>query len=339
MRAARFHEFGGSDNLVVEDVPVPSPGPDQVVVKIGASALNHLDVDIREGISRFPFELPHTPGIELVGEIHEKGSAVGEEWQVGDRVMPYLLATCGVCRYCRTGRESLCVTPVFAGGGYAEYTAVLASQLVRLPEGIPDVEAAATQISFATAWHMLFTRGGLQAGESVMVNSVGSGVGSAAVQLARYAGAFVIGNASSGEKLDRAKKLGMHEGIDYTQEDVPEKVRELTGGAGVDMVIEHVGGDSFQFGLDSLTKDGRMVTCGGHAREVVNFDIIPFFRQQHTVIGSFVFNQEEVEKVLDLAGRGIIKPTIHKTFPLDEAREAMETMESRSHFGKLVLVP
>ncbi|WP_166396157.1 zinc-binding dehydrogenase [Rubrobacter marinus] len=339
MKAARFHEFGGADKLVVEDVPVPSPEPDQVVVRIAASALNHLDVDIREGVSRFPFELPHTPGIELVGEITEKGSAVGDEWRVGDRVMPYLLATCGSCRYCRTGRESLCLTPVFAGGGYAEYTAVLARQLVRLPEGLDDVDAAATQIAFATAWHMMFTRGKLQAGETVMINSVGSGVGSAAVQLAEYAGAFVIGNASTEEKLDRAKGLGMHEGIDYTKEDVPERVRELTGGMGADMVIEYVGGDSFQFGLDSLAKDGRMVTCGAHAREVVDFDVIPFFRQQHTVIGSFVFNRDEVEKVLDLAGRGLIRPAVHKTFPLDEAREAMETMESRAHFGKLVLVP
>lgn len=131
----------------------------------------------------------------------------------------------------------------------------------------------------------------------------------------------------------------MQEGVNYKKEDVPERVRELTDGRGVDLVFEHVGGDSFQFGLDSLTKDGRLVTCGAHAREVVEFDVIPFFRQQHTVIGSFVYNRDEVEKVLDLASRGLIRPTIHKTFPLDEARQAMETMESRNHFGKLVLVP
>lgn len=339
MKAVRFHEFGGTDKLLVEDIPLPTPEANQVVVRIGAAALNHLDVDIREGISRFPFELPHTPGIESVGEIAEKGSEVGDEWQLGDRVMPYLLGTCGECRYCRTGRDSLCMTPTFASGGYAEYTAVPTSQLLRLPEDVPDVEAAATQISFATAWHMLFTRGGLQAGETVMVNSVGSGVGSAAVQFAEYAGAFVIGNASTEEKLERAGRLGMHEGIDYTEESVSERVRELTGGEGVDLVIEHVGGESFQFGLDSLAKDGRVVTCGAHAREVVDLDIIPLFRQQHSVIGSFVFNRNEVEKVLDLAERGVIRPAVHETFPLERAREAAETMEARSNFGKLVLIP
>lgn len=339
MKAVRFHEFGGVDKLLVEDVPVPSPEPNQVVVKIRASALNHLDVDIREGISRFPFELPHTPGIEMVGEISDKGSEVNGEWQIGDRVMPYLLGTCGECRYCRTGRESLCLALVFAEGGYAEYTAVRFDQLVRVPDNVPDVEAAAIQIAFATAWHMLFTRGKLRPGEPVMINSVGSGIGSAAIQLANYAGAFVVGNASGDEKLERARELGMQEGVNYKKEDVPERVRELTDGRGVDLVFEHVGGDSFQFGLDSLTKDGRLVTCGAHAREVVEFDVIPFFRQQHTVIGSFVYNRDEVEKVLDLASRGLIRPTIHKTFPLDEARQAMETMESRNHFGKLVLVP
>lgn len=339
MKAVRFHEFGGTDKLLVEDIPVSTPEANEVVVKVGAASLNHLDVDIREGISRFPFDLPHTPGIESVGEITDKGSEVGDEWRLGDRVMPYLLGTCGECRYCRTGRESLCMTPLFASGGYAEYTAVRASQLVRLPEEVPYIEAAATQISFATAWHMLFTRGKLQAGETVMVNSVGSGVGSAAVQFAEYAGAFVIGNASTEEKLERASQLGMHEGINYVEENVSERVSELTGGAGVDLVIEHVGGESFQFGLDSLTKDGRMVTCGAHAREVVDLDIIPFFRQQHTVIGSFVFNRNEVEKVLNLVASGVIRPVVHETFPLDKARDAAKTMEERSHFGKLILVP
>lgn len=339
MKAVRFHEFGGPDRLLVEDVPIASPASEEALIKISAAALNHLDVDIREGTSRFPFGLPHTPGIELVGEVYDKGSAVGDEWRVGDRVMPYLLGTCGQCRYCRTGKESLCLTPVFAGGGYAEYTSVSAQQLVRVPDHLPDIDAAAIQIAFATAWHMLFTRGKLHAGETVMINSVGSGVGSAAVQLANYAGAYVIGNASRDENLKYAKSLGMHEGINYTTEAVPERVRELTNGTGVDLVFEHVGGSSFQFGLDSLTKDGRLVTCGAHAREVVEFDIIPFFRQQHTIIGSFIYNQDEVEKVLKLADDGLIKPTVYKTFPLDQAREAMETMASRLHFGKLVLVP
>ena len=186
---------------------------------------------------------------------------------------------------------------------------------------------------------MLFTRGNLRAGETVMINSVGSGIGSAAVQLARIAGAFVIGNASTVEKLDLARDLGMDEGINHRTEDVVARVMELTDDRGVDLVYEHVGGELFQKGLDSLTKDGRLVICGGHSGEVVPFDIIPFFRGQKSVIGSFTYTRDEVRKSFDLAARRLIKPLIHQTFPLDDAGEAMATMERREHFGKLVLVP
>jgi NADPH:quinone reductase-like Zn-dependent oxidoreductase len=186
---------------------------------------------------------------------------------------------------------------------------------------------------------MLFDRAGLRAGQSVMINSVGSGIGSAAVQLARQAGAFVIGNASTQEKLDRARELGMDVGINHRTENVVERVMEVTGGKGVDVVYEHVGGELFQHGLDSLTKDGRLVICGGHAGEVVPFDIIPFFRTQRSVIGSFVYTKTEVDTCFELAAHGKVKPLVHKTFPLEQAREAMETMERREHFGKILLTP
>jgi len=340
LKAVRFHEFGGPDVLRVEEVDDPSAGPGEVVIDISASALNHLDVDIREGVSRFPVEPPFTLGIEVVGRIAELGEGV-EGWRIGERVLPYLMNTCGSCRYCKTGRESLCLTPGFisfsTGGGYAEKLACPVAHLIRVPDELSDEAAAALQIAFATAWHMLFTRGRLQAGETVMINSVGSGIGSAAVQLARLAGAFVIGNASSDEKLAKAAELGMDVGINHATENVVERVLEITGGAGVDLVYEHVGGELFQKGLDSLSKDGRLVTCGAHAGEVVPFDIIPFFRGQKSVIGSFVYTREEVETCLRLAARGQIRPLVHATFPLEQAREAMETMERREHFGKIVL--
>jgi NADPH:quinone reductase-like Zn-dependent oxidoreductase len=342
MKAVRFHEFGGVDVLRVEEIDDPSPGPGEVLVGIRAAALNHLDVDVRDGTSRFPVTLPHTLGVEVAGEIEELGEGV-EGWSPGDRVNPYIMETCGDCRYCATGRESLCLTPGFisfsTGGGYAERVVVKARNLIRIPDGVSYEEAAALQVAFATSWHMLFTRGNLRAGERVMINSVGSGIGSAAVQLARIAGAYVIGNASTEEKLARAKELGMDAGINHRTEDVVARVEELTGGRGVDLVYEHVGGELFQKGLDSLTKDGRMVICGAHSGEVVPFDIIPFFRAQRTVIGSFVYTREEVASCFDLAARGLIKPLVHQTFPLEDAREAMATMERREHFGKLVLIP
>jgi NADPH:quinone reductase-like Zn-dependent oxidoreductase len=342
VKAVRFHEFGGIDVLRVEDVDDPRPGPGEVLVRIRAAALNHLDVDVRDGVSRFPIELPHTLGVELAGEIEEIGDDV-DGWAPGDRVNPYIMDTCGECRYCQTGRENLCLTPGFisftTGGGYAERVVVKARNLIRIPDNVSFEDAAAIQVAFATSWHMLFTRGNLRAGETVMVNAVGSGIGSAAVQLAHTAGAFVIGNASSDEKLARAKELGMDEGINHRTEDVVARVLQLTDDRGVDLVYEHCGGELFQKGLDSLTKDGRLVICGGHSGEVVAFDIIPFFRTQHSVIGSFVYTREEVRRCFDLAARGLITPLVHQTFPLDDAAEAMATMERREHFGKLVLVP
>jgi NADPH:quinone reductase-like Zn-dependent oxidoreductase len=186
---------------------------------------------------------------------------------------------------------------------------------------------------------MLFTRARLKAGETVMINSVGSGIGSAAVQVAHLAGAFVIGNSSRDDKLTKAKQLGLDVAINYTTENVAEVVMEVTGGHGVDVVYEHVGGELFQQGLDSLAKDGRLVVCGAHAGEVVPFDVIPFFRRQLSVIGSFVFDRREAETCFRLIASGALKPQVAATFPLEQVKEAMDLMESRDFFGKIVLVP
>jgi NADPH:quinone reductase-like Zn-dependent oxidoreductase len=342
VKAIVFHEFGGVDVLRLEELPDPKPAPGQVSIEITASALNHLDVDVREGVSRFPVELPFILGCEVVGRIRELGAGV-EGWQVGDRVMPYLMDTCGTCRFCRTGRESLCLAPGFVSfstsGGYAEQLVCSVGHLMRVPDELSDEAAASLQIAFGTAWHMLFTRGRLAPGETVLINSVGSGIGSAAVQLAHFAGATVLGNASSDEKLARATELGLDHGINHATQDVVAEVMRLTDDRGVDLVFEHVGGKLFQDGLDSLGKDGRLVICGGHSGEVVPFDIIPFFRAQKQVIGSFVYNRVEVESCLSLAKAGKITPLVHATFPLADAREAMAMMERREHFGKIVLKP
>jgi NADPH:quinone reductase-like Zn-dependent oxidoreductase len=342
VKAVVFHEFGGLDTLRLEDLPDPRPEPGEVLIDIAATALNHLDVDVREGVSRFPVELPFVLGIEVVGRIAEVGQGV-EGWEAGDRVMPFLMNHCGDCRYCRTGRESLCDSAGFisfsTSGGYAEQLVCPVGHLMRVPEEISDEAAAALQIAFGTAWHMLFTRGRLALGETAMINSVGSGIGSAAVQLAHLAGATVIGNAGSDDKLARAAELGMDHGINHRTQDVVEEVMRLTDGKGVDLVFEHCGGELFQKGLDSLAKDGRLVICGGHSGEVVPFDIIPFFRGQKSIIGSFVYTRDEVEKCLELARQGKITPLVYKVFPLEDVREAMATMERREHFGKIVLEP
>jgi NADPH:quinone reductase-like Zn-dependent oxidoreductase len=326
VKAVRIHEFGGLDELRVEEVPDPHPGAQHVRIKVHACALNHLDVDLREGISRFEVSLPLIPGLEIVGTVDELGPDVADEWKVGERAMPYLL-----------GGDAF--LGVGAPGGYAEYVVAPTKQLVRVPNELSDEHAAALQVAFGTAWHMLYGRGGVRIGETVLINSVGSGIASAAVQLAKLGGAYVIGTASSSEKLARAADLGMDAGIDYTSQDVPARVMELTDGKGVDLVFEHVGGELFQWALDSLARDGRIVTCGAHGGEVVPFDIIPFFRSQHTIIGSFVYTREELETVLTMARRGMITPLVAATYPLEEARAACERLESRDFFGKILLVP
>jgi NADPH:quinone reductase-like Zn-dependent oxidoreductase len=343
VRAVVFHEFGNSDVLRLEELPDPSAGPGEVVVDVTATALNHLDVDVREGVSRFPVDFPHVLGVEPVGRITALGDGV-EGWQVGDRVAPYLIAVCGACTYCRSGRESLCTAPDWfismgSGGAYAEKVLCKEMQLVRIPDGVTDVEAAASHIAFGTAWHMLVTRARLRPGETVLVNSVGSGIGSAAVQVAKLAGAFVIGNSSRDDKLAKAKELGLDVAVNYTTQNVAEVVLEVTDGHGVDVVYEHVGGELFQQGLDSLAKDGRLVVCGAHSGEIVPFDVIPFFRRQLSVIGSFVFDRREAETCFRLIARGALRPQVAATFPLEQAKEAMELMESREFFGKIILMP
>ncbi len=325
MKAVRIHQFGGRDQLALDDVPDPEPGPGHVRIKISVCALNHVDVDIREGISRFDIGFPHILGIEIVGTVNKLGEGV-DSLQVGDRVMPYLLGG-----------------DVFLGvggpGGFADYVLAPPKQLLRVPDSIPDEQAGALQVAFGTAWHMLFGRGGLRIGETVLINSVSSGIASAAVQLAHLSGAYVIGTSSSQQKLERAREHGLDVGIDYTTEDVPARVMEITGGRGVDLVFEHVGGELFQKALESLSRDGRLVTCGAHGGEVVPFDIIPFFRAQHRIIGSFVYEREELDKVIAFAARGRLKPLVAESFALDDVRDAFELLESRQFFGKILLRP
>jgi NADPH:quinone reductase-like Zn-dependent oxidoreductase len=325
MKAVRIHEFGGPDVLTYEDVDDPEPGEGQVRLKIHACALNHVDIDVVGGVSRFPIEFPLILGLEIVGTVDKLGPGADGTVAEGDRVMPYLL-----------GGE------VFLGvagpGGYAEYVTCPPEQLVPIPEGIDWVDAAALQVPFGTSWHMLFTRGDLRIGETVLINSVSSGIGSAAVQLAKLAGAFVIGTSSSPEKLAAAEELGMDVGIDYSEQDIPEEVMKITD-EGVDLVFEHVGGDLLQKGLQALRPGGRLTTCGAHGGEVVPFDVVPFFRSEWTITGSFVYTRDELLKVLDLARRGLIRPQVAGTYPLAEASAAMERLASRDFFGKLVLLP
>jgi NADPH:quinone reductase-like Zn-dependent oxidoreductase len=342
VKAVQFHEHGGRDVLRYEDVPTPEPGPGEVLVRIRSCALNHFDIDLRENISRWPLELPHILGVEFAGDVAAVGPGV-EGFREGQAVWVLHEIPCLECEYCLAGMDNLCLRAemysVQRPGGYAEYALAPARAVFPLPGPEWHDPAAAGQIVFTTAWHMLMTRARLRAGETVVVSASGSGVGHAAVQIAKLAGATVIATAGSDEKLARSTEDGADHVVNYGREDVTARVLDLTDARGADVVVEHVGGEQFGACLGSLRKNGRLITCGGHAGEVVEFDIIPLFRNEWSVIGSRTGTVRETELVLDLITAGRLLPRIHAALPLSEAAEAQRMIEAREQFGKVLLNP
>ena len=342
MKAVRFHEHGGRDVLRLEDVPTPEPGPGEVLVRIRSCGLNHFDIDLRENISRWPLPLPHTLGVEFAGDVAALGAGA-EGLGEGQPVWVLHEIPCLECEYCLAGMDNLCLRAemysVQRPGGYAEYALAPARAVFPLAGPEWHDAAAAGQNVFTTAWHMLMTRALLRAGETVVVSASGSGVGHAAVQIAKLAGATVIATAGSDEKLARSLEDGADHVVNYGREAVTARVLEITGGRGADVVIEHVGGEQFGACLGALRKHGRLVTCGGHAGEVVDFDLIPLFRNEWSVIGSRTGTVRETELVMSLIAAGRLTPRIHAALPLSEAAEAQRMIEEREQFGKVLLRP
>lgn len=343
MKAVRFHEYGGRNVLALEEVPEPvAAAADDVVVRVRACGINHFDIDVRAGISRWPLPLPHQLGVEFAGEVAAVGEGV-EGLSEGQRVWVLHEIPCMQCEHCLTGEDNLCLNAEMYGvqrpGGYAEFVTAPARAVFPLPESISYEEAAAAQVVFTTAWHMLITRGSVRAGQTVLVSAAGSGIGSAAIQIAKLAGATVITTAGSDAKLERAREDGADHVINYREEDVTARALELTDGAGLDLVIEHIGAEQFGATLGALRKRGRLVTCGGHAGEVVPFDIIPFFRMEWEVIGSRTGTVAESRLVFGLMDQGKLQARIHRVLPLEEAAEAHRILEDREQFGKVVITP
>jgi NADPH:quinone reductase-like Zn-dependent oxidoreductase len=340
MKAVRLHEYGGADVLRYEDTHVPVAGPNDVLIRVHAVALNHVDVDIRNGTSRLPLSLPHTLGMEFAGVIAACGDDVSG-FAVGDRVTPIYQLACRACGPCLAGRQNFCERLEMFGiqrpGGYAEYAVAPASSVVHLPDAMSFEQATSTQTTIGTAWHCLITRGRLRPGETVLISAAGSGVGSVALQVARHAGARVLASAGSEEKLAHAQALGAEAGINYNDEDFTARVLELTGGRGVDLVLEHVGGDVFTRSLAAVAIGGRAVICGGHAGEVVPLDLIDLFRREISVIGCARASERELREMIALVGRGVFDPPIAARLPLEAAAEAHLMMEDRRQFGRIVL--
>jgi NADPH:quinone reductase-like Zn-dependent oxidoreductase len=338
MRAVRLHRTGGPDVLRVEEVPVPKPGPGEALVRLQAASLNHLDVWLREGA--LPVALPHTPGSDGAGEVAAVGPGVAH-LHAGERCLISPVRSCGHCARCAAGAAHLCdafhVFGTAEPGTYAEYVAVPADALVPIPVDLPWAEAACVGVAGLTAWHMLVTRAALGPGETVLVHSAGSGVGMFAVQIGRLAGARVITTVGDDAKVDKARVLGADAVIHHGREDFAERVRELTGGRGADVVLDHVGAAFFSANLECLARGGRLVVCGTTTGGDVAFHLRELFAGQQSILGVRLGSPGELRRVAALVAEGRIRPLVDAAFPLERAADAHARMASRALFGKIVL--
>ncbi|MFZ0921438.1 MAG: zinc-binding dehydrogenase [Candidatus Acidiferrales bacterium] len=340
MKAVIFTQHGGPEVLQYTDTPDPRPRPDEVLVRVRACALNHLDLFIRNGIPGIQIPMPHINGSDISGEI----AAVGEivtGIAPGEKVLLQPGISCGRCAACLAGNDNLCRKYTLLGylvpGGYAEYVCAPARNAVPMPAGLSFEEAAAIPLVFLTAWHMLVTRAKLQPGEEVLILGGGSGVGTAGIQIAKVLGARVITTVGSEEKVEKLRALGADEVIVHSKQQIHAEVKRLTGKRGVDVVFEHVGEATWPQSVASLAVNGRLVTCGATTGYDAKIDLRFLFSRHLSILGSYMGSKAELFPVLELVSRKLIHPVLDKVFPLADAAEAHRRLESREQFGKLVL--
>lgn len=340
MKAIAYSEHGGPHVLRNVEVPEPRIHHREVLIRVRACALNHLDLWLRRGIPGVVIPFPHIPGSDIAGEVVRLGECVTNV-RVGDRVLLQPGISCGHCAACLSGKDNMCARYTLFGymvdGGCAEFVASPAENVVPIPAELSFEEAAAFPLVFVTAWHMLITLARLKPAETVLVLAAGSGVGSAAVQIAKVAGARVIATVGSEEKIAKAKALGADEVILHTRSDFARDVKRLTHRRGVDVAIEHVGEATWAQSIYSLAVGGRLVTCGATTGHDVKIDLRFVFSRQLSILGSYMGSKGELFSALDLLTRGLVKPVIDKVLPLSQAAEAHARLERREQFGKIVL--
>jgi NADPH:quinone reductase-like Zn-dependent oxidoreductase len=342
MKALAFHEHGGLDKLRYEDVPEPKIADGEMLVRVKACALNHLDLFVREGLPGLKLPLPFWSGCDIAGEVAAVGSAVAG-LAVGERVVVNPNLTCGRCEFCARGEDSLCVNYGILGehahGGLAEYVKVDGRNVLKLPDHLGFEDAASFVLVNMTAWRMLVSQARLRAGEDLLVLGVGGGVSSTAVQIGKLCGARVFATSSSDEKLERARALGADECINYSKEDWARAVFQKTGRRGVDVVLENVGAATWKDSIRSLAKGGRLVTCGATSGPIGETDIRIVFWKQISIIGSTMANRREFTEVMTQLFRGNLRPIVDSVMPLADGAAAQEKLAAGKQFGKIVLVP
>jgi len=330
MKAVRFHQHGGPEVLRYEDAPDPQPAEGRAIVRVRACALNHLDLWERRGLDRVKLPLPHISGADVAGEVLE----------TGQRVMLQPGLRCGACAACRRGDDNQCVRYDVLGlrsdGGYAELISVPLENLIPIPATLDFITAAAFPLTFLTAWHMLVTRGRLGEGDVVLVLAGGSGVGQAAIQLARHFGARVFAT-SAPEKAQRTRALGAEQVFDHYSVDFSKEVRRLTDGRGVDIVVEHVGEATWDRSVRALATGGRLVTCGATTGFAASLDLRHLFARQLSLLGCYMGRFAELDSAAQLLFDGRVTPVIDEVFPLERAADAQRRLENKDQFGKVVL--
>ena len=340
MRAIVIRGHGGPEVLESAEIPDPVAGPGEAVVRVRACALNHLDLWTRAGLPGRAVPFPHVPGSDIAGEVLAPG-APGEGIASGQRVMISPGVSCGRCRRCLGGEDNACREYRLLGaqihGGYAEKVRCPIVNLIPIPDHVAFEDAAAFPLVFLTVWRMLVTRARLQRGEDVLVWAAGSGVGMAAVQVAKLLGARVIATAGREDKLAQARRLGADETIHHHQADVVAEVRRLTGKKGVEVVVEHVGQATWERSILALAHRGRLVTCGATTGPGGATDLRHLFAKQLTVMGSYMGSKAELLDAAPLFFAGRLRPVVHAVLPLEEARRAHQMLEASEHFGKIVL--
>ena len=340
MKTVLFHRHGGPDVLEYTDFPAPEPQPGNVLVRLHAAALNRMDVMVRIGWPGLKLDLPHINGADGAGEVAVLGEAV-DGFEVGDPVVINPNLGCGKCEFCLAGRDNLCLDWHLLGetvrGTYAQFVAVPARQLYKLPAGLDYHQAAAAALVYQTAWHSLMVRGNLQKDEMVLIVGAGGGVNTASVQIAKYIGAKVLVVGSDAKKLEKARSIGADILIDRSRESDWSKAAFLaTKRRGMDVVVDNVG-TTFMHSLRSLRKGGRLLTVGNSGGSKFEIDNRFIFARHLSIIGSTMSTRAEFAEVMDLIVAGKLKPILDRTYPLRDAAAAQERLWRNENFGKITL--
>ena len=340
MRAALFHAHGGPEVLKVEDVPTPEPSTGEVLLRVHAAGMNHLDLWVRRGL---PIEttMPHIGGSDVAGEVAALGPAVTGV-KIGARVVVNPSLSCGQCEWCKAGEEPLCVKYKILGehtqGGFAEYVVVPAANLFPIPDTFTYDDAAAAPLAFLTAWRGLMTRARLKKGETVLITGASGGVATAGIQIAKLAGARVFA-VTTADNIERVKQLGADVVYDRNSTDYAKQLWQDTEKRGVDVILDSVGEATWQQNVRSLARAGRLVVYGATTGPKAELDLRVVFWKQIEVLGTTMSNKSEFEEVMRLVFTGALKPVVDRVFKLDDIRAAHEHLENGEQFGKVIVVP